>query len=138
MAFLLVDEPWKNRWGNPEDAFPGQAKKGYGLGVVQALPARDLGRGQRRYGRMAAMTRTYLLFKCAGGVRLPLAVFSADNLDEAREAPTWLKRKHPERTGLILGPGEFFEIIEQGQCDPQDWEQAIATIGSPVPSRRAI
>lgn len=82
------------------------------------------------------MTKTYVLYKCTGDSRIPLAVFSAANLDEANEAPTWLKRKHPDRPGLMLGPGEFFEIIEQSQSSTEDWEQAVAAIGSAVPTRR--
>ena len=82
------------------------------------------------------MTKTYVLYKCTGDGRIPLAVFSAANLEEAHEAPTWLKHKHPDRTGLKLGPGEFFEIIERSQSAPEDWEQAVAAIGSPEPSRR--
>ena len=36
------------------------------------------------------MTKSYLLYKCGAASRTPLVVFSADNVDEAREAPTWL------------------------------------------------
>ena len=75
------------------------------------------------------MTKSYLLYKCGATSRTPLVVFSADNVDEAREAPTWLKRKHPDMPALHLEPGEFFEIIEKDFCDPEDWdaaEQAMA------------
>ena len=82
------------------------------------------------------MTKTYVLYKCTGDGRIPLAVFSAANLEEAHEAPTWLKHKHPDRIGLKLGPGEFFEIIERSQSTPEDWEQAVEAIGSAEPSRR--
>lgn len=71
------------------------------------------------------MSKSYLLYRCAGaGFRTPLAVFTADCEEEAREAPTWLKRQHPENARLRLGPGEFYEVVEQGQCPPEDWEEA--------------
>ena len=75
------------------------------------------------------MTKSYLLYKCGAGGRTPLAFFTADNVDEAREAPTWRKRKHPDLSGLHLGPGEFFEIIEQELCPEADWEAAMAALG---------
>ncbi|WP_075356558.1 hypothetical protein [Desulfovibrio sp. DV] len=78
------------------------------------------------------MTKSYLLFKCGATSRTPLVVFSADHVDEAREAPTWLKRKHPDMAGLHLEPGEFFEIIEKEVCDPKEWEAAVAAIAAPT------
>ena len=36
------------------------------------------------------MTKSYLLYKCGGEGRIPLVFFTADNVDEAREAPSWL------------------------------------------------
>ena len=75
------------------------------------------------------MTKSYLLYKCGAASRTPLVVFSADNVDEAREAPTWLRRKHPDMPGLLLEPGEFFEIIEKDVCDPAEWAAATAAIG---------
>ena len=80
------------------------------------------------------MTKSYLLYKCGAGGRTPLVHFSADNVDEAREAPTWLKRRHPGHPGLILGPGEFFEIIEKDLCPPGDWDVALAAIGQIIPT----
>ena len=81
------------------------------------------------------MTKSYLLYKCGASTRTPLTTFSADNVDEAREAPTWLKRKHPDMAGLILGPGEFFEIIEKDICDPEEWAAAVRAIEAAAPSR---
>ena len=79
------------------------------------------------------MTRTYLLYKCVGdGRRVPLAFFSADSAIEAREAPTWLRRKHPDRADFSLGPGEFFEIVEKEQAPAGDWEAALAALGGTV------
>lgn len=71
------------------------------------------------------MTKSYLLFKCGAAGRTPLVAFSADNVDEAREAPTWLRRKHPDMAALRLAEGEFFEIIEKDVCDPADWDAAV-------------
>ena len=75
-----------------------------------------------------AMTKSYLLYKCGADSRTPVVIFTADNVDEAREAPTWLKRKHPQHPGLRLGPGEFFEILEKNQCPEEDWQIAQAAI----------
>lgn len=81
------------------------------------------------------MTRTYLLFKCVGdGRRVPLAFFSADSAVEAREAPGWLRRKHPDQADFTLEPGQFFEIIEQGQCPAEEWEAALAALGATIHS----
>lgn len=71
------------------------------------------------------MTKSYVLYKCGGGRRRPVSIFSAQDVDEAREAPTWLRRRHPGDKNLDLGPGEFFEILEQGQCPPEQWQQAV-------------
>lgn len=80
------------------------------------------------------MTKSYLLYKCGGEGRIPLVFFTADNVDEAREAPTWLKRKHPDLPGLHLGPGEFYEIVEKDLCAPEAWDEALATLGHPTPA----
>jgi len=79
------------------------------------------------------MVKSYLLYKCGDSGRIPLAYFTADNIDEAREAPTWLKRKHPDLPGLVLAAGEFFEIIEKGQCPDEEWDAALAVIGQGAP-----
>ncbi len=76
------------------------------------------------------MTKSYLLYKCGGSGRKPLLFFSADSATEAREAPTWLRRKHPDKQDLHLEPGEFFEILEKDQCPPEEWEQAARVIGT--------
>ncbi|MBI4807186.1 MAG: hypothetical protein HY795_18375 [Desulfovibrio sp.] len=75
------------------------------------------------------MAKSYLLYRCGGNEqRLPVAIFTADGVDEAREAPTWLRRRHPENELLVLGPGEFFEVIEEGQCPPDEWKKAAARL----------
>ena len=80
------------------------------------------------------MTKSYLLYKCGGEGRVPLVLFTADGENEAREAPTWLKRKHPGQANLRLGSGEFYEIIEQDLCDPKEWDAALAALGNPAPT----
>lgn len=82
------------------------------------------------------MTKSYLLYKCGEDGRVPLIFFTADNVDEAREAPTWLRRKHPGHPGLRLLPGEFFEIIEKDLCPAGEWEAALAAIGQTAPVSR--
>ncbi|MHC1712632.1 MAG: hypothetical protein AB9872_10845 [Solidesulfovibrio sp.] len=82
------------------------------------------------------MTKSYLLYKCGEAGRSPLVFFTADSAGEAREAPTWLRRKHPDHPGMHLDPGEFFEIIEQGQCPAEEWDAAIAAIGQTTPTSK--
>jgi len=80
------------------------------------------------------MAKSYLLLRCAGdGVRTPVVCFSADSEEEAREAPTWLRRRHPENELLHLGPGDFFEIIEQGTCSPEEWDSAAERLAASAP-----
>ncbi len=84
------------------------------------------------------MAKSYLLYRCGGeGIRMPVMIFTADSEEEAREAPTWLRQHHPENALLRLGPGEFFEIIEQTKCSPEDWADAVAklTAGNAQESR---
>ncbi|MEL7639585.1 MAG: hypothetical protein AAGU21_08060 [Solidesulfovibrio sp.] len=80
------------------------------------------------------MTKSYLLYKCGGEGRVPLVFFTAEGENEAREAPTWLKRKHPDQPGLHLAAGEFYEIIEKDLCAPEEWEAALAALGNPIPT----
>lgn len=82
------------------------------------------------------MTKSYMLYKCGADSRTPLVHFTASDVDEAREAPTWLKRKHPDHPGLTLHPGEFFEIIEKDVCPAEEWEAALAAIDQAVPTSR--
>lgn len=73
------------------------------------------------------MTKAYLLYRC-GNDKTPVTIFTADSEEEAREAPTWLRQHHPDNELLHLGPGEFFEIIEQAKCSPEEWEDAQAKL----------
>lgn len=82
------------------------------------------------------MNKSYLLYRCGADSRIPIAHFTASDVDEAREAPTWLKRKHPDHAGLVLHPGEFFEIIEKDVCPAEEWEAALAAIGQAEPASR--
>lgn len=80
------------------------------------------------------MSKSYLLYRCGNdGNKLPVVFFSADSEEEAREAPTWLLRHHPENELLHVGPGEFFEIIEQSKCPPDEWERAAAALTEKAP-----
>lgn len=80
------------------------------------------------------MAKSYLLYRCGGdGARTPVVFFSADSEEEAREAPTWLRRHHPENDLLHLGPGDFFEIIEQSKCSTQEWDSAVAKLAASAP-----
>lgn len=82
------------------------------------------------------MTKSYLLFRCGNeGKRVPAVQFSADSEEEAREAPTWLKRHHPENELLRLGPGDFFEIIEKDLCSQEDWDSAVAALKTTPPGK---
>ncbi|WP_243358058.1 hypothetical protein [Fundidesulfovibrio terrae] len=81
------------------------------------------------------MAKSYLLYRCGNeGIRIPVMFFTADSEEEAREAPTWLRRHHPESELLRLRPGEFFEIIEQTKCPPEEWESAVATLKVETPA----
>jgi hypothetical protein len=80
------------------------------------------------------MTKSYLLFKCGGETRVPLVFFTAEGEKEAREAPTWLKRRHPDHPGLHLAPGEFYEIIEKDLYPAEEWDAALAALGNPTPT----
>lgn len=83
------------------------------------------------------MAKSYLLYRCGGdGAKTPVVVFSADSEEEAREAPTWLRRHHPENEFLRLAPGDFFEIIEQGTCSAEEWDSAVATLAASAPAPR--
>lgn len=81
------------------------------------------------------MAKSYILYRYASdGGRIPVIFFTADSEEEAREAPTWLRRHHPENELLRLGPGEFFEIIEQSRCAPEEWDSAVARLKSETPA----
>ncbi len=69
------------------------------------------------------MEKRYLLRKCGSGSKpLPIDCFTASNMAEANEAVKWLHQHHPERKDLQLEPGEFFELLEETLCPPEEWK----------------
>lgn len=75
------------------------------------------------------MEKRYLLRKCGSGSRpLPIDCFTASNMTEAQEALKWLREHHPERQDLHLGPGEFFELLVEEHCPPEEWKEALAEL----------
>lgn len=80
------------------------------------------------------MAKSDLLYRCGGeGARKPVMTFTADSEEEAREAPTWLRHHHPDNEILHLGSGEFFEIIEQAKCSPEEWVNAQTELSARLP-----
>jgi hypothetical protein len=75
------------------------------------------------------MGKRYLLFKCGSDqVRIPIDCFTASCMEEANQAVRWLRQHHPERQDLCLEQGEFFELLEEGHCDVEEWEAALAEL----------
>lgn len=75
------------------------------------------------------MEKRYLLLKCGSGSKsLPIDCFTASNMTEAQEALKWLQQHHPERKEFQLGPGEFFELLVEEHCSPEEWEGALAEL----------
>jgi hypothetical protein len=72
------------------------------------------------------MAKRYLLCKCGSDQeRVVIDCFTASCMDEANQAVKWLREHHPERQDLRVGPGEFFELLEEGHCRPEEWEEAM-------------
>ncbi|SDB36871.1 hypothetical protein SAMN05660653_01755 [Desulfonatronum thiosulfatophilum] len=75
------------------------------------------------------MEKRYLLRKCGSGSKsMPIDCFTANGMAEANEAVKWLRQHHPERQDLQLETGEFFELLEQGHCPPEEWEADLAEL----------
>ena len=75
------------------------------------------------------MGKRYLLCKCGSGPeRVVIDCFTASCMDEANQAVKWLRDHHPEREELRIGPGEFFEVLEEEHCAPEEWEAAMAEL----------
>ncbi|WP_051309950.1 hypothetical protein [Desulfogranum japonicum] len=75
------------------------------------------------------MDKRYLLYKfCKNGERHLITWLTASGLEEANQAVKLLRKNHPQAQNLVLGEGEFFEIIEEHQLKPGEWEQAINTL----------
>ncbi len=75
------------------------------------------------------MDNTYLLYKfCKNGERHLITWLTASRLEEANSAVKLLRKNHPQAQDLVLGEGEFFEIIEKSRLKPEEWEQAMKTL----------
>lgn len=75
------------------------------------------------------MEKRYLLRKCGSGSKpVPIDCFTASNMAEANEAVRWLRQHHPEREDLQLQPGEFFELLEEIHCSPEEWQSDLAQL----------
>jgi hypothetical protein len=72
------------------------------------------------------MDMRYLLYKfCKDGDRHLITWLTASGFEEANLAVKLLRKNHPQAQDLTLSEGEFFEIIEENQLKPGEWEQAI-------------
>lgn len=77
------------------------------------------------------MGRRYLLYKfCKDRSHHLITWLTASNLDEANQAVKLLRKKYPEAEDLILGDGEFFEIIDESHLKSGEWDQAIEDLAS--------
>jgi hypothetical protein len=75
------------------------------------------------------MGKRYLLCKCgSGSERIVIDCFTASCMAEANQAVKWFKEHHPERRELSIGPGEFFELLEEGHCSQEEWEAGLAEL----------
>ncbi len=71
------------------------------------------------------MAGRYIVFKCAGQGREPIACYDAADMDEAKDTLAWLRKRHGTEADFRLEAGEFFEILERGQVEPGQWEEAL-------------
>jgi hypothetical protein len=53
---------------------------------------------------------------------------TASGTQEANLAVKLLRKNHPQVDDLILGEGEFFEIVEEHHLRPGEWEKAMQTL----------
>jgi hypothetical protein len=74
------------------------------------------------------MAKRYLLSKRGSSEPVFIDCFTASCMDEANEAVKWLRQHNPERQDLRLGPGEFFELLEEGHCSSEEWEAGLAAL----------
>lgn len=75
------------------------------------------------------MDNRYLLYKfCKDGDRHLITWLTAAGMEEANLAVKLLRKNHPHTPDLILGEGEFFEIIDENRVEPGEWEQAMKTL----------
>lgn len=72
------------------------------------------------------MGNRYLLLKHdAEGRSEPIDSFTASGMEEAKDALRWMRMHHPEREDLKVGAGEFFEILEEEHCPPEEWKSLL-------------
>lgn len=78
---------------------------------------------------VAAMKKRYMLLKCGSdGCTEPIDCITASCMDEAKEALEWMRTHHPERPDLRLEAGEFFEILDEEHCSPEEWRAGLAKL----------
>jgi hypothetical protein len=72
------------------------------------------------------MDKRYLLYKfCRDANRHLITWLTASGLEEANLAVKLLRKNHPQVPDLVLGKGEFFEVVEESQLKPGEWEEAM-------------
>ena len=72
------------------------------------------------------MGKRYLLYKvCRDGDHRLITWLTASGMEEANLAVKLLRKNHTREQDLILGEGEFFEIIEEKRLKSGEWEQAM-------------
>ena len=75
------------------------------------------------------MSKRYLLYKiCRDGDHHLITWLTASEMDEANLAAKLLRKNHPQDQDLILGDGEFFEIVEETHLKSGEWEQAMQVL----------
>lgn len=80
---------------------------------------------------MVVKKKRYMLLKCGSdGCTEPIDCVTASCMDEAKEALEWMRTHHPERPELRLEAGEFFEILDEEHCPPEEWRAGLAKLES--------
>lgn len=75
------------------------------------------------------MGKRYLLYKfCRDGERHLITWLTASGVEEANLAVKLLRKNHPQEQDLVLGEGEFFEIVEENRLKSGEWEQAMQAL----------
>jgi hypothetical protein len=75
------------------------------------------------------MDKRFLIYKCSADMKKKaLICINASDHDEAHEALAWLEKHHPENEDYKLGEGEFFEVLEEVQIPPDEWQEAMACL----------
>lgn len=74
------------------------------------------------------MDKRYLIYKCSVDGKRVITCLTAYDLKEAHEALRWLQKHHPEERDLMLGEGEFFEILEESHIPEDELREAMARL----------